>query len=61
MNGEALERAAQGGGGVIIPGDLNIALRDVGNLLVIGGWSDRMILEIFSNFGDSMILSSSLG
>jgi len=61
MNGEALEQAAQGGGGVTIPGDLNVALRDVGNLLVIGGWSDRMILEILSNFGDSMILSSSLG
>jgi len=61
MNGEALEQAAQGGGGVTIPGDLNVALRDVGNLLVIGGWSDWMILEIFSNFGDSMILSSSLG
>lgn len=61
MNGEALEQAAQAGGGVTIPGDLNVALRDAGNLLMIGGWSDWMILEIFPNFGDSMILSSSVG
>ena len=27
-----------------------------GEILVVGGWLDLMILEVFSNFGDSMIL-----
>ena len=27
-----------------------------GKILVVGGWLDKMILEIFSNLGDSMMI-----
>jgi len=37
---------------------LVVVLRDIfiGIILVIGGWLDWMILEVFSNIGDSTIL-----
>ena len=36
---------------------LDIVLRDMvyWEILVVGGWLDWMILEVFSNLGDSMI------
>ena len=58
---EAVAQAAQGSGGVTIPGGVqecrNVALRDVvsghgGDGLVVG----QMITVVFSNLNDSMIL-----
>jgi len=31
-----------------------------GDILVVGGWLDWMILEVFSNLGDSMVKCFSL-
>ena len=56
-----LERAAQGGGGVTIPGGVQEMCRcdtkEHGQwaTLVVGGWLDQMILKVFSNLNDSMI------
>ena len=56
-----LEWAAQGGGGVTNPGGVQATSRDcveghgLVELLVIGGWLDWMILEVFSNLGVSVI------
>ena len=36
---------------------LDVVLTDMsGEILVVGGQLDRMILEVFSNLGDSIIL-----
>ena len=59
---QALEWAAQGGGGVTDPGVfkkcLGSVLRDVvqWEILVIGDWLDWVILEVFSNLSDSVAL-----
>jgi len=52
---------AQGGGGVTIPEGVQETFRccteghGLGEILVVGGLLDRMILEVFSNLGDSII------
>ena len=57
-----LVQAAQGGGGVTIPGGVQEIFRccTEGRGLVgsigDGGWLDCMILEVFSDLGDSMML-----
>jgi len=57
-----LEWAAQRGGGVTdsegVQGTLDVVLRDIvwGELLVMGGWLDWVILWVVSKLGDSMIL-----
>ena len=55
-----MEWAVQGGGGVTIPGGVQETFRccTEGHGLVenIGGRLNWMILEVFSNLGDSMIL-----
>ena len=58
-----LEQAAQGGGGVTALGGVQETYRCcteghglVGGILVVGGWLDWMILEVFSNSGYSKIL-----
>ena len=63
-----LEWAAQGGGGVTDCGGVQETFRCcteghglIGNWkLETGGWVDWMVLEVFSNLGDSMINSSLL-
>jgi len=59
---QTLEQAVQGDGWVPIPGGVQKTWR-CGNLgyglvgmVVLGGWLDLMILEIFSNLTDSVIL-----
>ena len=58
-----MEWAAQRGGGVTdsegVQGTLDVVLRDIvwGELLVMGGWLDWVILWVFSNLRDSMIHS----
>jgi len=50
-----LEQAAQGGGGVTISGGLQKTCRcgtsgyDLVGMVLLGGWLDLMILEVFSN------------
>ena len=57
-----MAQAAQGGGGVTAPGGVQEAWRcgteGCGQwvILVVGGQLDYMILEVFSNLNDSMIL-----
>ena len=57
-----LEQAAPGSGGVTIPGGIQGRFRCCTKcmvwweILVIGGWLYWMILEVFSNLGDSMSL-----
>jgi len=57
-----VEQVAQGSGGVSIPGGLQKMCRHstLGHRLVgmvaLGWWLDLMILEVFSNPNDSMIL-----
>ena len=53
-----LKQAAHRGGGVTVPEGVQEMFS--GEILVIGGWLDWMILEGFSNLGDSMIFSDSL-
>ena len=61
-SGQALEQAAQGSGGVTIPGGVQKACRcgtsgyGLVSMVVLGGWLDLMILEIFSNLNNPMIL-----
>ena len=53
--GDGLAQAAQGGGGVTVPGDA--ALRDVITGMVGMGWQlDLMISLVFSNLNYSMTL-----
>ena len=60
-SGQALEQTAQEGGEVTVPGGVQEAFRCctedmvLWEILVIRGQLDSMILEIFFNFGDSMI------
>ena len=60
-SGQALEEAAQRGGGVAIPGGVQKMCRGgtsghgLGGLVVLGCWLDLMILEGFSNLNDSVI------
>ena len=57
-----MEQAAQRGGGVTVPGGIQEMFRAVlrnmvyWKILMIGNWLDWMIMEVFSNLGDSMIL-----
>jgi len=54
-----LKWAAQGGGGVTIPWGVQETFRcctEGHGLVMIGGWLDSIILEVFNNLGDSMIL-----
>jgi len=50
-----LEQAAQGSGGVTIPGGVQKKCRcgtmgyGLAGMVVLGGWLDSMILEVFSN------------
>ena len=61
-SGQALEQAAQGGGGVTIPGGVQKMCKcgtsghGLAGMVVLGGWLDSMILEVFSNLNESMIL-----
>jgi len=56
-----LEQAAQGGGGVPIPGDGQKICRydtsghGLAAMVVLGGWLDLVILEVFSSPDDSTI------
>ena len=56
-----MEQAAQGGGWVPIPGDVQKTYRcgtsghGLEGMVVLGWWLDLMILEVFSNLNDSMI------
>ena len=56
-----MEEAAQGDGGVPIPGGVQKTCRcgtleyGLVSMVVLGGWLDLMILEVFSNLNDSMI------
>jgi len=55
-----LEQAAQGSGGVTIPGGVRKPCRcgilghGLVGMVVLGGWLDLMILEVSSNLGDSV-------
>lgn len=57
-----LEQAAQGNAGVTAPEVLkkstDVVLRDMAQwaMLMVGGWVDKMILEVISNINDSRIL-----
>ena len=59
---QALEQAAQGSGGVTIPAGVQKTCRcgisghGLVGIVVLGGRLDLMILEVFSNLNDSMIL-----
>jgi len=58
-----LEQAAQGSGGATIPGGAQKTCRygtsghGLIGMVVLGGWLDLMILEVFYNLNDSMIKS----
>ena len=60
--GQALEQAAQGSGGVTISGGVQKTRRygtsgyGLAGTVVLGWWLDLMILEVFCNLNDSMIL-----
>ena len=53
--GQALGQAAQGGGGVAIPGGVQNSCgsgtsgHGLAGMVVVGGWLDLRILEVFSN------------
>jgi len=55
LSGQALEQADQGGGGVTIPGGVQKTCRcgtsgyGLVDMVVLGGWLDLKILEVFSN------------
>jgi len=59
--GQALAQAAQGGGGVPIPGGVQKACgcgtwgHGLAGVVGLGGWLDSMISEVFSNLNDSVI------
>ena len=56
-----LDQAAQGSGGVPIPGGVQKTRRygtsghGLSGMGLLGGWLDLMILEVFSSLNDSMI------
>jgi len=55
LSGQALDQAAQGSGGVPIPGGVQKLCgcgtlgRGLGGMVGLGGWLDFMVLEVFSN------------
>jgi len=58
-----LERAAQDGGGVAVPGGVQEMFRRcieghglVGNIGGGGGWLDWMILKVFANLDDDSVI-----
>jgi len=61
-----LEQAAQEGGWVPIPGGVPKTCRcgtlghGLAGMVVMGQWLDWMILEVFSNLNDSMVLNEAL-
>ena len=61
-----LDQAAQGGRGVPIPGGVQKPCRGgtlghgLAGVGVMGRWLDLVILEVFSNLNDSMILFENL-
>ena len=61
-SGQALQQAAQRSGGVPIPGGVQkmcrggISGHGLAGMVVLGWRLDLMILELFSNLNDSMIL-----
>jgi len=61
-----LEQAAQGSGGVTIPRSVQKTCRcgtsghGLAGMVLLVGWLDFMILEIFSNLNDSMMVISTL-
>jgi len=61
--GQTLEQAAQGGGGVANTGGVQKMCRcgtsgcGLADMVVLVSWFDFMILEVFSNLNDSMIIS----
>jgi len=58
-----VEQAAQGGGEVTIPGGVQKTCgwgtlgHGLGGMVVLGGWLDLMILEVFSNLNHRIIES----
>jgi len=56
-----LEQAAQGSGGVAIPGGVQKMCRcgtwghGLAGMVVLGWWMDLLILEVFSSLNDSVI------
>jgi len=56
--GQAFEQAAQESGWVTIPGggQKTTSGHGLGGMVVMGWWLGLMILEVFSNLNDSMIL-----
>ena len=62
MSGQALDQAAQGSGGVTIPGGVQKPSgcgplgHGLTGMAVLGWWWDLMILEVFSNLNNPMIL-----
>jgi len=62
MNGQALDQAAQGSGGVPIPGGVKkpcgcgTSGHGLTGMGVLGWWLNLMISEVFSNIHDSVIL-----
>jgi len=61
-SGQALDQAAQGGGGVPIPGGIQKPCRcgtsghGLAGVGVLGWRLDLMIFQVFSNLNDSVIL-----
>ena len=61
---KALEQAAQGGGRVAIPGGVQkmcsygTSAHGLSGMVALGWWLDLMILAVFSNLNDSMILDT---
>ena len=52
QSGQALELAAQGGGGVTVPGGVQksgTSGHGLVGVVVLGGWLDSVILEVCSN------------
>ena len=62
-SGQGLDQAAQGGGWVTFPGGVQKMHRcgtsghNLAGMVVLGRWLDLMILEVFYNLNDSMILN----
>ena len=57
-SGEALEQAAQGGGGFTIPGGVQEMWRSgTGGMVGMGWWLAWVILVVFSYLNDSMVPS----
>jgi len=59
-SGQTLEQAAQGGGGVTIPGGVQetwgCGIEGLVGMVGMGWWLEWMILEVFSNLNGSTVL-----